>query len=874
MGYFQKDNNGLDSNRFQTSLGRFCLSSIHCILHMLLLLHQRPCFFLSLIVLTTFVWIQVHIHEMVSESHKKRSIGSSSDPLIVKPMRSLAPLTRTPFRPALPTKPLEMMSGSLASKITAPSQPSIRSPDLVPGTPAASVTPSPSSSPPQMTKDIRPTAFATIVSNEEYIDGALVLGHSLRKHSKLLKQNGSVLVVVTTSRVSGMSVARLVDAGWVVTVVQDLTEKCSGSHWKETFNKLYLFGGSFLRYRMVAFLDADMLILSDPDSIFDTKLPGSDWVGAIGDNPNGKGKPYFQTGMMVFIPNEATYDKLMSRVTNEECRELNARDGSFLREYYRKQYVPIDDAFSMHLKPEEGLAGVIGFHFRGTWKPWMDYAKKPPSADPRRETKLEIGPAYDLWWDTMEDFASTRELHGGISQFPLAARVIQNWENTNNTEPATAATHLWLMRGTESSWTVRRIDFDRAQRDAKQVLPLLQVIPASQLKLPRENCIATCHREQLWCSEEGLLTIQVNSCEALKKAFGCQRCENWRPGKDQPSYDVGKKVCVVNSLRVLSLLPRCEARHMKTQRLCACVPLIDSVGSPRNSSVLDLPNPCDMASLDVAACLKMLSSANTTQANFLPLPSHTDLGRTTKLRVTFPGTSLVAIAKFPQVRSPMEPYAEIAAYELARLLGIDSVPPTTYVTLSLREVMKILKLPGSQRSYEELEGEVQDYNEQQGADPVVLSVQAWQSHIKIFSFSMMSSKDVDPSLELQLSTQIVFDFLIGNEERDHTFQRSYVNGSLVFIDQGRGFHFLRTPKGNPLSMKNATTHCTFEKRLVDRLRQLNQTLGEELWQKLPGGIRNVLSKEIVMAVQTRWEELERYIQRCAALGNETLLVLR
>lgn len=87
------------------------------------------------------------------------------------------------------------------------------------------------------------------------------------------------------------------------------------------------------------------------------------------------------------------------------------------------------------------------------------------------------------------------------------------------------------------------------------------------------SCHTVCADKGLRCSPE-LLPL-VNTCEALREAFGCRQCVS-SVGREQPAFVVpdaeeqfGPGKCLV------SLKPdqsSCEASHKATRRLCACVP--------------------------------------------------------------------------------------------------------------------------------------------------------------------------------------------------------------------------------------------------------------------------------------------------------------
>lgn len=58
---------------------------------------------------------------------------------------------------------------------------------------------------------------------------------------------------------------------------------------RDTFDKLYLW--NLTEYAMVAFFDADMLALDEPDSVFNFPLPNETFVGALGSGVPSKSRP-------------------------------------------------------------------------------------------------------------------------------------------------------------------------------------------------------------------------------------------------------------------------------------------------------------------------------------------------------------------------------------------------------------------------------------------------------------------------------------------------------------------------------------------------------------------------------------------------------
>eukprot|EP00759_Apiculatamorpha_spiralis_P045906 PhF_6_TR42653/c0_g1_i8/m.64241 len=136
-----------------------------------------------------------------------------------------------------------------------------------------------------------PYAYVMIISNEQYVDGAMVLGYTLRKHSDLLRRGECALVIlITQNRVGEVSKQRLQRAGFTEIIeVVSLAKRVPNSYWKDTFDKLYMF--NLTKYQKVVFMDSDMLVINPGmDKLFSKKIPSPKHVGAIGGLPKEAGK--------------------------------------------------------------------------------------------------------------------------------------------------------------------------------------------------------------------------------------------------------------------------------------------------------------------------------------------------------------------------------------------------------------------------------------------------------------------------------------------------------------------------------------------------------------------------------------------------------
>ena len=181
--------------------------------------------------------------------------------------------------------------------------------------------------------------------------------------------------------------------------VPSLAVRAPKAFFKDTFDKSYMF--ALVCFDRIAFMDADMLAVRSPDSLFAREYgPNERWLGAIGfQEASG---PYFQTGMMVVRPNMKVFADIMDEFDRNVPPRgtkynsgMNGRDGVLLRAVFKGNFKDIDNKFSRNLNPRFPIpAHVVCLHLRGKHKPWFDW--RGPVEDPELGKK-EFGFSYLAW---------------------------------------------------------------------------------------------------------------------------------------------------------------------------------------------------------------------------------------------------------------------------------------------------------------------------------------------------------------------------------------------------------------------------------------------------------------------------------------------
>ncbi|RNF12605.1 putative glycogenin glucosyltransferase [Trypanosoma conorhini] len=670
-------------------------------------------------------------------------------------------------------------------------------------------------------------AYAVVVTNEDYVDGALVLGDSLTQHSRHVADGLAELVLLfPQGRLSAESRGRLRCAGWRrVMEVSDLSAYAPRARLRDTFTKLHVF--NLTEYARVAMLDGDMLMLRSPDKVFDTELPNEHHVGAIGSQTRN----YFQTGMMLLIPSRAVFLALLhSLKTDRRQQGYYGRDGHLVRGYFTSQYVILDHFLSIHIHPADPvIEKAIGLHYRGAWKPWHNREDPPPAS--RHLTAdapvQELGAPYRLWWEAYE------RLHVRC----LAPRDAVGSPTRDANAPAgyDPAESVWLMRHTAHSYMQWMAQKEEQQRNT--TLTGLRVVESEE----GASCDEACGRAGLQCIEKALSFLRVNSAASLEVVFLCMHTSREIPMPYYPSFNVRTLTCHVNSMYGKHERPTCGAKAPLHRRLCTCLEAAAYRGAnlasapaasevPRQAPPESAPPHTEgpraaEASGDAAACSEWVPASTHAAAAVLrsrrcasflsqwndveAVPRQRD-ARTIKVRLRYKNGA-AAIVKLEQLSFPLEPHAEYGAYAASLLLGIGMVPPTRLLHLPasvLREAL-LTGVNATERRF--LEEELPWLRRAAAAaEALTASAQLWLPD-DVVAFgdaappltrrrfdawlqakSSHSTNSTGDRVMFDVAIMRFFDYVIANEDRTFTHNAHVLakgnTTQVVLLDHGKSLH--------------------------------------------------------------------------------------
>ncbi|XP_037590909.1 glycogenin-2 [Cebus imitator] len=247
-------------------------------------------------------------------------------------------------------------------------------------------------------------AFVTLATNDIYCQGALVLGQSLRRHRPTRK-----LVVLITPQVSSLLraiLSKVFDEIIEVNLI-DSADYIHLAFLKRpelgvTLTKLHCW--TLTHYSKCVFLDADTLVLSNVDELFDR--------GEFSAAPDPGWPDCFNSGVFVFQPSLRTHKLLLQHATEhgsfDEWKSIGTGPLEAVFEGLHGSWVLSGCLLSRLSGNQNPFCFPLRFgssakvvHFLGSTKPW-NYKYNPQSG-----SVLEQGSApssqhqaafLNLWW--------------------------------------------------------------------------------------------------------------------------------------------------------------------------------------------------------------------------------------------------------------------------------------------------------------------------------------------------------------------------------------------------------------------------------------------------------------------------------------------
>lgn len=229
------------------------------------------------------------------------------------------------------------------------------------------------------------SCWVTLVTSASYLPGAIILAHSLTKQGSRFP-----LVVMYTASLASDAVAALeAEAATAGSIIPHLVDnllprkgqentEIVAERFLDTWTKLRAFELFRLGYSRTVFLDADMAVFRNPDSIFDLRLPDRTWLAANHacvcnldndawapsswhkgncaytplTNPEETALPFtpasrptyrlLNGGMFLFYPSEDLWNRMMEVFnTSDRLKGYQFPDQDFLADFFGFKWSPV-----------------------------------------------------------------------------------------------------------------------------------------------------------------------------------------------------------------------------------------------------------------------------------------------------------------------------------------------------------------------------------------------------------------------------------------------------------------------------------------------------------------------------------------------------
>ncbi|KAF8941468.1 Glycogenin-1 [Dissophora ornata] len=262
-------------------------------------------------------------------------------------------------------------------------------------------------------------AYITLLTNNSYASGALVLAYSLR-----VSQTSKQLAILITSEVSRSIRDRLAAVYDAVIEIGEINSHSTKNlqllgrpELGVTLTKIHVFNQT--QYSKVVFLDADTLVLRNVDDLFDKAANGS-----VDDNdrnrrfaaaPDAGWPDCFNSGVFVCRPSYQDYNGLIEMANQQGT--FDGGDQGLLNSYF-SGWSTGDSSnrlpFLYNTTPTSVYSYAPAFqqyrdklaivHFVGSFKPWQWLRFADGTVFPRNTSSTDSITLVQQWWHVFDQY--------------------------------------------------------------------------------------------------------------------------------------------------------------------------------------------------------------------------------------------------------------------------------------------------------------------------------------------------------------------------------------------------------------------------------------------------------------------------------------
>ncbi|KAK6233132.1 Glycosyl transferase [Theobroma cacao] len=247
-------------------------------------------------------------------------------------------------------------------------------------------------------------AYVTILhSSEAYVCGAIALAQSI-----ILSNSTRDLLLLHDENISPKSLTGLRAAGWKTRQIDRIrspfAQKGSYNEWNYSKLRIWL----LTWYDKVVFIDADILVLKNMDSLF-IYSP----LSAAGND-----QTLFNSGIMVVEPSLCMFEDLM--VKSFKVDSYNGGDQGFLNEVFTWWHrlpskVNFLKIFQRNGSRENIPDDLSAIHYLGL-KPWMCYRDYDCNWDMKERQIFASDQAHEKWWRVYDAMPENLQHYCGLTE--------------------------------------------------------------------------------------------------------------------------------------------------------------------------------------------------------------------------------------------------------------------------------------------------------------------------------------------------------------------------------------------------------------------------------------------------------------------------
>lgn len=199
-------------------------------------------------------------------------------------------------------------------------------------------------------------SYVSLVSTADYLEGVLVLGHSLRK----TRAQYPLTALVVSSVDASVDTALAANSIGIMRV--DPLPNPSGdyfTHWNHTYSKLHIFG--LTQFEKLVYLDADMVACANLDELFER--PHLSAVNAGGRLPEHPNWVDLNSGLLVVEPGREDFAAMRRAIGTLPVKDHG--DQRFLHCYHpdwpQRSELHLDQRFNLFQVHLDRYAALFGY---------------------------------------------------------------------------------------------------------------------------------------------------------------------------------------------------------------------------------------------------------------------------------------------------------------------------------------------------------------------------------------------------------------------------------------------------------------------------------------------------------------------------------